>query len=897
MIWSYKELANLAIMGENAIVERVMKHLGDRENQDIFAEENFSYLWGALGIVGIKGVDENVIPKIWRVLRENGVLRAFDNGVLGDFNLEMIKKYSDNRLRGWQNYDNFTADQRFKKIILMPIVSVNRKYAEEVDVQAFNPLRVLGVLERYPMSDAIKLMLKNVHGYGAACGIWGKEVIEHYEKEKILNKLCDIIAHSKRVLHEDEKDFLFRYIQEAVIDGFLPENIGLRDEVFAGLMANKEDMEGMSELEISRLRERNAEIVDFAKEFDGKLGFFEKSAVKLIKYNPAHTQEMIDRCISLMNRSDPKGVLFALELINLKQIKSGVKILIELAKRGRATEAVLFLHRLMPYVKGSETMIMSILKLNLKVLKEKRDNGNDNVFFREYPARVYVTAVKVLEEFGFYRDAGVLLTELVTGDWVIGIKDLEEECVIVANQLLTRHKDLENTFRLIANKLKLKMFRNDKEVYILYGSNIGNNGGIRKTYERFLHEIKDISKKVDISKVIEKNIELEKTVPVDVNKKEKIFEENIVSLESKASIAQTQNIVEDDGLDSSIEENYQNVGDNVFEEENFEENAVVSDENEFVVGFNEEDDEYFASENVVDEFDGAEFEDNESVDFVEDEFENKESIDFAINESIEFVEDDFINANDTKEEDIFESEESLENIEQQDIIPVGDNGEVANDIFDDDDTFLNEDVYGQSDDELKGLDNLLNKPIEDDFSGIFGNTDKKSDESADLVDSTSDTYEYTSLEQEDVAVIKEVELDEEDRKIVQWENENLKDDENKEKDLRAKVNNLLNINARDIDKHFDKIKEITSNAIKKVEGNDAKFDKIREITSNVVKRVDGMEKHFDRIKVITNDMVKKAEDKALKIKQRVDEKDIENSKAVSAFKKVTEKIRGFRKKQ
>ena len=76
-----------------------------------------------------------------------------------------------------------------------------------------------------------------------------------------------------------------------------------------------------------------------------------------------------------------------------------------------------------------------------------------------------------------------------------------------------------------------------------------------------------------------------------------------------------------------------------------------------------------------------------------------------------------------------------------------------------------------------------------------------------------------------------------------------------------------------------------------------KFDKIREITSNVVKRVDGMEKHFDRIKVITNDMVKKAEDKALKIKQRVDEKDIENSKAVSAFKKVTEKIRGFRKKQ
>ena len=121
-------------------------------------------------------------------------------------------------------------------------------------------------------------------------------ILENYEKEKVLSKLCDIIAFSKRVLQEDEKDFLFRYIHDAIIDGFLPENIGLRDEVFAGLMSDRDDMDTMSELELSHLRERNGEIVEFAKEFDFKLGFFEKSAVKLIRYNPAYIPEMVQRC-------------------------------------------------------------------------------------------------------------------------------------------------------------------------------------------------------------------------------------------------------------------------------------------------------------------------------------------------------------------------------------------------------------------------------------------------------------------------------------------------------------------------------------------------------------------------------------------------------------------------
>ena len=181
MIWSDKELASLSVMSVNEVVERFMSRLGEAENQEIFEKDNFSYLWGALGVAGIKGISHGLLDKVWKTLKENNVLEAFDKGVLGDFNLGLIKQYPDNRLRAWQNFDNFTADQKFKKLILMPIVAINRKYAQEVDMQAFNPIRVVKVLERYPMSDAVKMMLKDMRGHGAACGISGTELVEHYE--------------------------------------------------------------------------------------------------------------------------------------------------------------------------------------------------------------------------------------------------------------------------------------------------------------------------------------------------------------------------------------------------------------------------------------------------------------------------------------------------------------------------------------------------------------------------------------------------------------------------------------------------------------------------------------------------------------------------------------------
>ena len=496
MIWSEKELSNLGVISANVIIERIYKYIDDPKNADIFKKENFSYLWGMLGVAGIKGLPNSVISKVWQALKENDVIEAFDKGVLGDFNKGLSKKYKDNRLRAWINYDNFTADQKFKKLILMPIVAIKREYANEVDTQAFNPLRVLGVLERYPLSEPVKQMLIDMRGHGAATGISGQEVIEHYEKEKVLAKLCNIIAHSKRKFKEYEKDFFFRYIYDAVIDGFEYEAIGLNDFVFANLMTDETD-DNLSELELAPIHERNVEIVEFAKMFDEKYGFYELTASKLIKNNHLNITWMIERCLTLMNKTDPKGVVFALELVNLKQLKSAARILIALARKGRATELASFLHRFLPEANGAETMIMSILKLNLKKLKEK-EIFDKNEVFREYPARIYVLGVKQFVEYKFYKEATALLIELVENGWIDGFDDLKNECVDIANCLLNQDKSFVDSLRVVASRFDLHIYDEAEVVYL--GDKKDNPiSQVRKKAEKVLSDVTgfDVSSKLE----------------------------------------------------------------------------------------------------------------------------------------------------------------------------------------------------------------------------------------------------------------------------------------------------------------------------------------------------------------------------------------------------------------
>ena len=131
MMWSKAELENLALGGAEVAAERVMKHLSRPENADIFAAENFSYLWGVLGVAGLRGTDAAARRKIWQVLKENGVPDAFEKGILGDFTRELAARHKDNRLRAWHGLDNFQAGIKFQKTILEKLAKYDKELEED----------------------------------------------------------------------------------------------------------------------------------------------------------------------------------------------------------------------------------------------------------------------------------------------------------------------------------------------------------------------------------------------------------------------------------------------------------------------------------------------------------------------------------------------------------------------------------------------------------------------------------------------------------------------------------------------------------------------------------------------------------------------------------------------
>ena len=304
-----------------------------------------------------------------------------------------------------------------------------------LSMNAFDLVRVLEVLDRNPLDEYLKQILIDIKSSNANFGI--------DERKKVLTHLCKIIAYPKRELLEYEKDFFYRYIQDAVLSGLDVSKIGLNDEVFCNLLLGEE-----SELDLEQLRNRNENIVEFAKNFDVIHGFYEKTAAKFIRNYPEKITSMVERCFDLMNKTEPKGILFALELINLRQYKSAVKVLAELAKRGKATEMISFLHRLLPNVKGAESMILSMLKLNLKAIKQKDFFENDLVF-REYPARLYVLGIYEFIECGLYKEAFILLSDVVNKGWVKGFDDLEKKCFNIAKLLKEKDEELSSVDDII----------------------------------------------------------------------------------------------------------------------------------------------------------------------------------------------------------------------------------------------------------------------------------------------------------------------------------------------------------------------------------------------------------------------------------------------------------------
>ena len=466
MMWSKAELENLALGGAEVAAERVMKHLSRPENADIFAAENFSYLWGALGVAGLRGTDAAARRKIWQVLKENGVPDAFEKGILGDFTRELAARHKDNRLRAWHGLDNFQAGIKFQKTILEKLAKYDKELEEDVLPYCFDYKKLIDELNIKELGGQLKAYLERLRGQGAACGISGDAVTAVYEKRAALRRLCDVAAYTQRRLSEAEKDYLFRYLREAAADGFAPQGIGLDDTVLSRLVAD-DALNGLSELEAAPLLEEEA-------------GFCEETAAKIIRHEPGKIRPLTERCLHLIETgAAPKGVVFALALLELNQVKSAVRILLELAKKGRATEMCGFLHRLLPKAKGAETLIADMVRINLQNLPELPAKGvtaSEHAAFRHYAAQRALCAARDFAETGCAVQAAVLLKFLVQEGWLApdnecgvgngGTQSLMREFIVLANTLAAADSRLAAEMAALAEKMKLNVYRNTDGMFI-----------------------------------------------------------------------------------------------------------------------------------------------------------------------------------------------------------------------------------------------------------------------------------------------------------------------------------------------------------------------------------------------------------------------------------------------
>ena len=460
MIWSKQELENLALGGAEVTRERVMKHLSAPENADIFAAENFSYLWGALGVAGAKGLDAATCRKIWQALCDNGAADAFDKGILGDYNRALAAKYKDNRMRAWQGLNNFQAGVKFRKSILEKLARRDEQLAAEAAPLLFDYRKMGERLNSHKLDAGLKNYLEKVRGLSASCGISGDAVRAVYEKIMILRTLCDVAAYTPRGLDEDEKDYLFRYLREAVLDGFALRDIGLDDMVLSKLMAGSAAADA-SELEREPLLSRNAEIEEFAAGFEETEGFFEEVAAQYVRADPGKAQELTARCLKLIEKGAyPCGVVFALALLELRQAKSAVKILLALAQKGRAIEMASFLHRLLPQAKGAETLVADILRVNLQRLPATAG------FMRDYVRRRTLLAVRDFIENDCPQPGATLLKYLAAEhrDWLV--KNALKDYIALGNALIATDKTQAKAIAEQARGLGLNIYEADDCLFI-----------------------------------------------------------------------------------------------------------------------------------------------------------------------------------------------------------------------------------------------------------------------------------------------------------------------------------------------------------------------------------------------------------------------------------------------
>ena len=883
MIWSEKELANMAIAGEKVVKDKVLPYLGDSENSDIFSEKNFSLLWGVLGIAGVEGISKNAAVKIWQALKENGAVDAYDKGILADFTREMAKKYKDNRLRAWTKYKNYEISQIFRNKILSNLLNYDDVLEAEILPYCVDGEKLIATLEKSPLSKRLKVYLETLRGIEKTETLSGTEIEAVYDKEKVLRRLTDVIAYCQRPLSEDEKDYLFYYLQTALKSGFGAESIGLDDRVLSKFVANGQ-LANIAELDSQPMILRHQEMMAVAVEYDERQGFFEQMAAQLIRFNPNEIDYIIERCEKLIDmQTAPKGVVFALELLNLGRVKSAVKILKALAEKGQATQMACFLHRLLPQAAGAESFLASVLITNFNRLRALSVLGKQDDY-NEYIARVYLQAVRTFADAGCYKDSIDLLKMLADHGCFDNIPVLKTEVVNIANFVLQKDKSAKELLVPIVRRLKLYFYEEGDEVFVV--EELSNPITIAR--QRLQDTIKETTT-FDISGVLDKMTAAEEATFDAYQNIKKVFSKGLFKKdEEKQEVAEQKTEVED----KVTEEEQKPVVDDKAKEK-----PIVAEQEKTVQPEPmeepkpEEAEPEIAKEGIT----GIEKEtlqDEANADKQEDEVSEE------VLPVLEEISDE------PEKEQVIETPEKEENIEVTDVVQNEINSksdETANETEFPTVAVMNDEDLVEANDEQKiteegvSLDEFLVEPKAEDKATETGlNEGEKSFINNDVNDETNASDEeqnthkiYGPLDGFDALYFQD-QNPQEENKVVQVNSPEPKEEDEHQENSEDKNDVIFN---PDIQEWNDEQPEKKEQVL--AEDNDDKKTSINKILNITSKEMD---KHYARIKLATSSTFRKAEQQVAQIKERVSNTNIAASPSVSRIRQLAQKIKFFKKK-
>ena len=529
MIWSTQELARLAVCKQDVIADKFFAHLDEPDNQDIWNEENFSLVYGLLGAAGVKDICADVAENIWIMLNNNKVLDAYDKGILDDFNHRLMSRYNDERMRGWINLDNYTAGLKFRKTILLPLCKLSDKIRADADASYPNPDKLI---ERFTgAGDMVRLKtyLENIKPVVYDEALFGADVI--FDKAKNLCKLAKAVAYMRRPLSEDEKNYLWYYFFDACNKGFLAYDIGVEDNFLAKLVAApvKEDC---SELDKALLQNRNDNIKDFLQTLENNGNFYEETEAGLLLFNPLGAEASVAKCLDFIKKSaQPCGVVFALTLINLKQIRSAVTVLAALAEKGRVTEACAYMHRLLPLAKGGEGVISELLKTNLLRVKECLVSAK-NEAYQMYVSRYYLLAVKGFIENGYFKEGADLLSFAVNEAWFKQHGELADDFKKTANYLLALDLHAAPLIEAAVEALGFSVYYEENSAFV----GDGTANPLTAARKRVEQSIKDVTT-FDVSGILDKVAAVENSTYKAVQEMKNNFKKNNVAADATASQA------------------------------------------------------------------------------------------------------------------------------------------------------------------------------------------------------------------------------------------------------------------------------------------------------------------------------------------------------------------------